>query len=448
MSEYTATTTSPVTKPSFKEAFYFWLKLGFISFGGPAGQIGIMHTFLVDQKKWISDRKFLHALNYCMLLPGPEAQQLAIYIGWLLHGTIGGVVAGTLFVLPSVFILLGLSTIYVVFGKIAWVAALFYGLKPAVVAIVILALIKIGKKSLLSLFHVLVAIASFIGIFFLDIPFPFIILGAILIGWLAKRFYPSVFKETKSAGEIAANEQEYYLNMDTDVPGTGFHAGRLIRQLLVMGFLWAVPYLLFGMSQGAAFWEKLVGFFTKAAFVTVGGAYAVLPYVAQVAVEDFNWLTKLEMIDGLALGETTPGPLIMVLAFVGFIAGYHQFGGSLAMGALGLVTTTYYTFLPCFLFILAGAPIIEKTQSNKSVKAILSVVTAAVVGVVLNLTVYFAQAVVFPKSLAVNAIDWFSLAWIIISFVAMYRFKIGMITWIVISALAGFAHYLVTTFVL
>jgi chromate transporter len=441
-------TASPIAKPCFKEAFYFWLKLGFISFGGPAGQIGIMHTFLVDQKKWISDQKFLHALNYCMLLPGPESQQLAIYIGWLLHGTIGGIVAGSLFVLPSVFILLGLSSIYVVFGKIAWVAALFYGLKPAVVAIVILALIKIGKKSLLSLFHVLVAIASFIGIFFLDIPFPYIILGAVLMGWLAKRFYPAVFKEKKSASEIAANEQEYYLNMDTEVPGTGFHLGRLIKQILVIGLLWAVPYLLFSMSQGALFLEKLVAFFTKAAFVTVGGAYAVLPYVAQVAVEDFNWLTKLEMIDGLALGETTPGPLIMVLAFVGFMAGYHHFGGSVLMGALGLVTTTYYTFLPCFLFILAGAPIIEKTQSNKNVKAILSVVTAAVVGVVLNLTVYFAQAVIFPGRLALSSIDYFSLAWIIISFVAMYRFKIGMITWIGISALAGLIHYLVTTLVL
>ena len=442
MSELNST-ISPITKPSFKEAFYFWLKLGFISFGGPAGQIGIMHTFLVDQKKWISDRKFLHALNYCMLLPGPEAQQLAIYIGWLLHGTFGGVVAGTLFVLPSVFILFGLSAIYVVFGKITWVAALFYGLKPAVVAIVILALIKIGKKSLLSLFHVLVAIASFIGIFFLNIPFPYIILGAILIGWIAKRFYPALFKGTKSVSEISENEQGYFLNTDSEVPGTGFHAGRLIKQILIIGVLWLVPYLVFSMSQGAQFWERLVAFFTKAAFVTVGGAYAVLPYVAQVAVEDFNWLTKLEMIDGLALGETTPGPLIMVLAFVGFMAGYHHFHGSLLMGALGLVTTTYYTFLPCFLFILAGAPIIEKTQSNKSIKAILSVVTAAVVGVVLNLTVYFAQAVIFPERMALADVDYFSLAWIIISFIAMYRFKIGMITWIVVSALAGLTHYLI-----
>jgi chromate transporter len=442
-----APTPATIPKPSFKEALYFWLKLGFISFGGPAGQIGIMHTFLVDEKKWISDRKFLHALNYCMLLPGPEAQQLAIYIGWLLHGTIGGVVAGTLFVLPSVFILLGLSTIYVTFGKIAWVAALFYGLKPAVVAIVILALIKIGKKSLLSLFHVLIAAASFIGIFFLDIPFPSIILGAIIIGWLAKRFYPAVFKETKQAGDNGEHEQGYYLNMDSEVPRTGFHLGRFLKQFITICFLWALPFLLFSLSEGAQFWQRLAGFFTKAAFVTVGGAYAVLPYVAQVAVEDFNWLTKLEMIDGLALGETTPGPLIMVLAFVGFMAGYHHFQGSLLMGTLGLLTTTYYTFLPCFLFILAGAPIIEKTQSNKSVKAVLGVVTAAVVGVVLNLTVYFARAVVFPQGLDLFRIDYFSLAWILISFMAMYRLKIGMIKWIGISALAGLLHYLATPFV-
>jgi chromate transporter len=236
--------------------------------------------------------------------------------------------------------------------------------------------------------------------------------------------------------------------MDSIVPGTGFEAARLIKQILVIGALWAVPFIIFNINQDSQLWQRLIIFFTKAAFVTVGGAYAVLPYVAQVAVEDFSWLTKLEMIDGLALGETTPGPLIMVLAFVGFMAGYHHFGGSLLMGTLGLVTTTYYTFLPCFLFILAGAPIIEKTQSNKSIKAILGVVTAAVVGVVLNLTVYFAQAVIFPERFAFNGIDYYSSAWIMISFVAMYRFKIGMITWIGISALTGLIHYLVFAFIL
>jgi chromate transporter len=235
--------------------------------------------------------------------------------------------------------------------------------------------------------------------------------------------------------------------MNSVVPGTGFKLGRLLKQVGVIGILWLIPFGLFSFGSGAEFWQKLTLFFTKAAFVTVGGAYAVLPYVAQVAVEDFHWLTKLEMIDALALGETTPGPLIMVLAFVGFLAGHHYFGGSVLMGTLGLLTTTYYTFLPCFLFILAGAPIIEKTQHNQALKAILSVVTAAVVGVILNLTVYFAQAVIFPQGLALNKIDYFSLAWIIVSFVAMYRFKIGMITWIVVSALAGLLHFLVLPFI-
>ncbi len=435
-------TTIPVEKPRFKEAFLFWLKLGFISFGGPAGQIAIMHDYLVDQKKWISNSRFLHALNYCMLLPGPEAQQLAIYIGWLLHGVGGGLVAGVLFVLPSVFILLGLSMIYVTFGTIPWVYAMFYGLKAAVVAIVILALIKIGKKSLQGPLHYAVAALSFIGIYFLNVPFPYIILGAIALALLMLKFAPSLLAANKEETKQAAEERGYYLNKDTVVEGTGFHAGRLLKQVFVFLVLWAIPFGLFYIfTADYPFWSRLSLFFTKAAFVTVGGAYAVLPYVAQVAVENLNWLSSGEMIDGLALGETTPGPLIMVLAFVGFMAGYNYTNGSLLAGTVGLLTTTFFTFLPCFLFILAGAPIIERTQQNKKVKAVLGLVTAAVVGVVLNLTVYFGKAVVWPKGFSVNTIDWFSLAWIIISLVAMYRFKIGMITWIVISALAGLVHY-------
>lgn len=436
-----------ITKPSFKEAFLFWLKLGFVSFGGPAGQIGIMHEFLVDQKKWISDRKFLHALNYCMLLPGPEAQQLATYIGWLLHGTIGGLVAGIFFVLPSVFILLGLSITYVLFGKIAWVAALFYGLKPAVVAIVLLALIKIGKKSLLSIFHYGIAALSFIGIFFFDIPFPYLIIGAVLLGWLSKKIYPPLFSHQQAGAPKQTDESGYYLHSGSTIPGTGFSAKRLIRQVVIALLLWAAPFALFYTSTGVAFWQQLALFFTKAALVTFGGAYAVLPYIAQVTVEKFNWLSNLQMIDGLALGETTPGPLIMVLAFVGFMAGYHHFQNSILMGSLGLFLTTYYTFLPCFLFILAGAPIIEKTQDNPQVKALLSIVTAAVVGVILNLTIYFALAVVAPQK-TFSSLDYFSLLWIVVSFIAMYRFKIGMITWIGVSALAGLTYYLVTSFVL
>jgi chromate transporter len=436
---------TPAVKPSFREALLFWLRLGFISFGGPAGQIAIMHEFVVDQKKWVSDAKFLHALNYCMLLPGPEAQQLATYLGWLLHGTRGGLVAGILFVLPSVFILWGLSLIYVTFGKIAWVAALFYGLKPAVVAIVVLAMIKIGKKSLLSLLHVAIALLSFTGIFFLHIPFPYLIVGAMLVGWLVQRFYPSILSPKKgNNSKPMENESAYYLHMNSVVPGTGFSGKRLIKQIVVGIVLWLLPIaLLYSLATDFAFWKTLSLFFTQAAFVTFGGAYAVLPYVAQVSVEQLHWLSNLEMIDGLALGETTPGPLIMVLAFVGFMAGYNHFGGSLFMGTLGLGLTTFYTFLPCFLFILAGAPMIERTQHNPTIKSILGIVTAAVAGVILNLTVYFGRAVIFPAPSNYARVDYFSLTWIMVSFVAMYRFKIGMIPWIGISALAGLVYYLV-----
>jgi chromate transporter len=440
----TTTPTLKIKKPDFREATLFWLKLGFISFGGPAGQIAIMHEFLVEKKRWISDAKFLHALNYCMLLPGPEAQQLATYVGWLLHGVKGGLVAGILFVLPSVFILLGLSSVYVVYGNIPWVYALFYGLKPAVVAIVILALIKIGKKSLLTPFHYVIAALSFIGIFFLNIPFPYIILATIIIGWIGQKYLPGLFAAKGEKDKKVNPEENYYLHSQSIIPGTGFSLPRLLRQLATGIVLWVLPFVLFYLlTQDFTFWRTLSLFFTKAAFVTFGGAYAVLPYVAQVSVEQLQWLSKYEMIDGLALGETTPGPLIMVLAFVGFMAGYNHFSYSLLWGTVGLLTTTFYTFLPCFLFIFAGAPIIERTQHNPAVKAILSVVTAAVVGVVLNLTVYFGQAVVFPKGVALNGIDYFSLAWVIISFIAMYRFKIGMITWIGISALAGLLHFFV-----
>ena len=436
-------------KPTFKEALKFWVKLGFISFGGPAGQIAIMHEYLVEKKKWISDSKFLHALNYCMILPGPEAQQLATYIGWLLHGTRGGLAAGILFVLPSMFILLGLSAVYVSFGNVPWVYAMFNGLKPAVIAIVILALIKIGKKSLHSLFHYGVAAAAFVCIFFLNIPFPLIILGAIVLAALVRKFMPALFKsQGKKEGQEPANENEYYLNKYSVVPHAGFKPFRLVKQFSTAVMLWIVPFVLFYLfTSDFQFWKMLSLFFTQAALVTFGGAYAVLPFVAQVSVEKLNWLTELEMIDGLALGETTPGPLIMVLAFVGFMAAHNNFSGSLAFGALGLVVTTFFTFLPCFLFIFAGAPVIEKTQENKKVKEILSIVTAAVVGVVLNLTLYLGKAVVLPGGFHWSGIDFMAVIWVIVSFLAMYRFKISMINWICISALFGLAYYFIGTFV-
>jgi len=401
-----------------------------------------MHAFVVEQKRWISDAKFLHALNYCMLLPGPEAQQLATYIGWLLHGVRGGLVAGILFVLPSVFILLGLSMLYVSYGTIPWVAALFYGLKPAVVAIVGLALIKIAGKSLHNAFYYLVALASFIAIYFLSIPFPYIILTTLLLGFMLQKLYPVLFAGKKNT-PAQRHEQGYYLNTDCAAAETSLSSKQLAGRVLLLLLLWAVPLLLFYLLlQPFAFWKTLTLFFTKAALVTFGGAYAVLPYVAQVTVEKLHWLSSTEMIDGLALGETTPGPLIMVLAFVGFMAGYNAYGSSLAMGSLGLLTTTFYTFLPCFFFILVGAPLIERTQGDSQVKSVLSVVTAAVVGVVLNLTVYFGTAVIFPQGVSPGAIDWFSLTWIGVSFLALYRFKIGMIPWIGISALTGLLHFL------
>ncbi len=427
-------------KPTFNEAFKFWLKLGFISFGGPAGQIAIMHEFLVEKKKWISDSRFLHALNYCMVLPGPEAQQLATYIGWLLHGVKGGLVAGILFILPSVFILLGLSVAYVSFGKLAWVAALFYGLKPAIVAIIILAMIKIGKKSLLTSFHYGLAAVSFICIFFFNISFPLIILGAIVVGLLALQVYPSLLKPSKATTKSDINESQYYLNKFSAPIYDGLNSRSILLKTSIGVILWIIPFVfIYLIATENQFWISLNVFFTKAAFVTFGGAYAVLPYVAQESVEKFHWLSQYEMMDGMALGESTPGPLIMILVFVGFMAGYNVYGGSVAAGTVGLLCTTFYTFLPCFLFILIGAPVIEKTKENEKLKKILSIITAAVVGVVLNLTLYFGRAIVFPKGFQFSP-DWFAMAWILISLVALYRFKLNMIMWIGISALGGLAY--------
>jgi chromate transporter len=438
---------TPVSKPAFAEALRFWLKLGFISFGGPAGQIAIMHTVLVEEKRWISDAKFLHALNYCMLLPGPEAQQLATYIGWLLHGTRGGLVAGILFVLPSVFILLALSLLYVTVGTLPALQGVFMGLKPAVVAIILLAMVKIGQKSLLSPLHYAVAVASFVGIFWGNLPFPLLIAGAAVVALVAQRFFPAPAATAATQARAAQAEEGYFLTSQTVVPGTGFSGPRLLRQAMVAIVLWVLPLGLFWLlTPDFGFWRGLSVFFTQAALVTFGGAYSVLPYVAQVSVAKLHWLTQGQMLDGLALGETTPGPLIMVLAFVGFMGGYTHFGGSLVFGALGLLTTTYYTFLPCFVFILVGAPVIERTQHNASLKAVLSIITAAVVGVVLNLAVYLGRVVLFPSGqLGLAQLHWPSLAWLVVSVVALYRFKVNMILWIGVSAAAGLLYYLLAS---
>lgn len=432
-------------KPTLGEATRFWLKLGFISFGGPAGQIAIMHEYLVAKKKWISDSRFLHALNYCMVLPGPEAQQLATYLGWLLHGTRGGLIAGLLFILPSLLILLGLSIVYVTFGKIPWVESIFEGLKPAVIAIVVVALIKIGKKSLLSYFHYGVAIIAFALIFFLNIPFPLIILGAVIVslvfqklGWIVK----AGSEKPKSIDEEL--EKSYFINEFSPRKKSESPWKTASVKFAVGIFLWIIPFVLFlGISDHFQFWKTISLFFTQAALVTFGGAYAVLPYVAQVSVEKYHWLDSFQMLDGLALGETTPGPLIMVLVFVGFMAGYNSFEHSILMGTLGLLTTTYFTFLPCFLFVLAGAPWIELTRENKQLKSLLAIVTAAVVGVVLNLTIYLGKGVFFPTELAGKP-NYLAIAWTVVSFFALYRFKINMLAWIGVSAIFGMVTYLIS----
>lgn len=437
-----------ISRPTYKDALKFWIKLGFISFGGPAGQIAIMHEYLVDKKKWISESKFLNALNYCMLLPGPEAQQLAAYIGWLLHGVKGGLTAGILFIIPSMFILLGLSITYVSYGEIPWVYSLFNGLKPAVVAIVIIALIKIGSKSLVSPLHYFVAVAAFVCIYFLNISFPLIILGSILLALLSSKIFPGMMKansENPNTDSDKLNEDEYFLNNNSVIKGIEFNSSKFFKLTSAFLILWILPFIIiYTSSNNFEFWKTLYLFFSKAAFVTFGGAYAVLPYVAQFSVENLKWLTDLQMIDGLALGETTPGPLVMVLAFVGFMAGYNYFDSSILMGSLGLIATVYFTFLPCFYFIFAGAPLIERTQENNKLKTSLSIVTAAVVGIILNLTIYFGKAVIFPNGVSVQNFDIPSFIWILISLIALYKYKVNVILWIVISAVFGLVYYLFT----
>ncbi len=432
-------------KPSFREAFAFWLKLGFISFGGPAGQIAIMHEYLVEQKKWISNSRFMHALNYCMVLPGPEAQQLAIYNGWLLHGTRGGIVAGLFFILPSVFILLALSMLYVLFGKILWFQAMFEGLKPAVIAIVLFAFYRVGGKSMKTVLHTCVAVLSFACIFFFNIPFPVIILSALLLAVAAMIFFPALLNQNKADKSETEDESIYFINSLQVQPAFSWHPGSLVLKTFFVLILWLVPFVCFRVfTNDPGFWNTLSLFFTKAALVTFGGAYAVLPYVAQVSVDKLHWLNSAEMMDGLALGETTPGPLIMVLAFVGFLGSYGHFGGSLMHGSVGLLATVYFTFLPCFFFVLAGAPLVERARSFEKINAAVSILSAAVAGVILNLGVYLGKSVLFRQGsmFDLNNVQGFNLIWMIISVVFLMRFKTKIVLWIGISACAGLIKFL------
>lgn len=430
--ETSAADRSPPAKlrhPSFAEAFRFWLKLGFISFGGPAGQIAIMQTELVEKRRWISQARFLHALNFCMLLPGPEAQQLAIYIGWLLHRTRGGIVAGALFVLPSMFILWALSYIYVAFGNVPWIAAIFYGLKPAVMAIVAAAVIRIGRKALKSEFMWAIAALAFVCIYFLRLPFPVIVGGAAAIGLIGGRWWKNAFAVSS---DHSGAEPASVIGNAGAAEGTDGSWARAARITAIGLAIWWIPILLAGWWQGleGTLFQQGV-FFSKAALVTFGGAYAVLPYVAQQAVEHHHWLSAGQMMDGLGLAETTPGPLIMVLQFVGFVGGWSHPGAlpPLAAATAGAFITTWATFVPCFLWILLGAPYIERLRGNVSLTAALATVTAAVVGVILNLAVWFGRHAIFPEG---GVVDWIALALAAIAFVGLVKWK-----WDVLAVVAG-----------
>ena len=421
--------------PTFREAFLFWLKLGFISFGGPTGQIAIMHAELVEKKKWISEARFLHALNYCMLLPGPEAQQLATYIGWLLHKTWGGLVAGAFFIIPSILILWALSYIYVAFGNLPWIAAIFYGLKPAVLAIVAAAVIRIGRRALKNEVMWTLAAAAFIAIFFLHLPFPLIIISAAAVGFLGGKWKRDKFLVIHGHGNAKADS---VLGDSSAVPE---HAKPSLRRALQVSaiwlILWAAPVLLLSFWLGSDHTLVREGiFFSKAALITFGGAYAVLPYVAQQAVQSHHWLNASQMLDGLGLAETTPGPLIMVTQFVGFLGGWHNPGqlSPIIAATLGALVTTWTTFVPCFLWIFLGGPYIERLRGNDSLTTALSAVTAAVVGVVLNLAVWFGLHVIF---LSHNVVDWFAVIVCTSAFAGMVRWKWDIVPVVLGAGVAG-----------
>ena len=428
--------------PTRAEAFRYWWKLGWISFGGPAGQIAIMHRELVEQKRWISEARFLHALNYCMVLPGPEAQQLATYIGWLLHRTWGGIVAGALFVLPSLFVLIALSWIYMAYGNVPLVAGALYGVKPAVTAIVLHAAWRIGSRALKSPPLWAIAAAAFVAIYAFSVPFPAIVLAAGLLGALGGRIAPKSFAGGGAHAAAQGTHAPAVIDDDTPTPPHArFRWPRLSTVIGIALLLWLVTLGALAVAFGFdAVLMQMGWFFTKAALVTFGGAYAVLPYVVQGAVENFGWLTAPQMIDGLALGETTPGPLIMVVAFVGFVGGWSKqiFGPEqlFLAGAAAAAVATWFTFLPSFLFILAGGPLVESTHGQLRFTAPLTGITAAVVGVIVNLAVFFAVHVLWPGGLH-ERFDYVSALIGIAAAVALFRYKLGVIPVILACAGAG-----------
>ena len=438
------------------EALRYWARLGFINFGGPAGQIAIMHDELVDKRRWISNHRFLHALNYCMLLPGPEAQQLAIYIGWLLNGNLGGIAAGILFVLPAFFLILGLSWTYAVHGDIGWIAAVFYGLEAAVIALVAAAVIRVGSKALRNPVLVTIAAAAFVAIFFVKVPFPLIVIGAAIIGLVGSRFAPDQFR---TDGHGGGDDDESILGDAIDDRAPKASWGRTLRALAIGLVVWWGPLLVVMALRGTDdTLSREAVFFSQAAMVTFGGAYAVLAYINQAAVQHFGWLEPGQMVTGLGLAESTPGPLIMVTEFVGFLGAYRFPGGldPVVAGILGATVTVWATFAPCFLWIFLGAPFIEQLRGNRALNGALSAVTAAVVGVILNLAVTFGIValfesvrqseflnVTFPLP-AVSSVDVFALALAGAGFIALWKYRVNVLWVVGASAFAGLVYRAVT----
>ena len=397
-----------------------------------------MHDELVEKKRWISNGTFLHALSHCMILPGPEAQQLAIYIGWKLHGKRGGITAGTLFVLPSMFVLLALSMVYVRFGSLPWIAAMFNGLKPAVIALVIVALQRVARRALSGAVQSAVAVVAFGAMFLFDVSLLVVMLGAVALGIILGALRPELLHPP---GEARAEEDEanYYIRRGSSTP----ESAPLLKPVVKLAFgvllLWLMPFIVFYFFvDDFRFWAVLALFFTKTAFVTIGGSYTVIPYVAQVTVSKLHWLTRLQMMDGFALAETTPGPLIIVVGFVGFIAAYNHFHGSLWMGTLGLLATTFYSFLPCFFFVFAGAPLVERTQNKPTIEGVLGLITSVVVGAILELTLFLGKAVVFPSGVvSLKQLDAISLVWMMLSLLLLQRFKLKIIPLILLGIAYG-----------
>jgi chromate transporter len=442
------------------EAFRVWLKVAILSFGGPVAQIAVMHRIIVDEKRWVGEERFLHALNYCMLLPGPEAQQLATYIGWLLNRAVGGLIAGTLFVLPGALVMLGLSVLYAGYQEVTIVQAIFFGIKAAVLAVVIEAVLRIGRRALKTRAMVVVAAVAFVAIFFLEVPFPLIVLAAGIVGYVGGRHRPAAFVVAGGHGAKAGAAMRPPVIDESRLYEVRPTLGRAVGVLAIWLTLWWGPVVAIVAAVG---WDdvftQIAIFFSKMAVVTFGGAYAVLAYVAQQAVEHYGWLAPGEMLDGLGMAETTPGPLILVTQFVGFLGAFREPGAldPMLAGTLGAVLTTWVTFTPCFLWIFLGAPYVETLRGNRALSAALATITAAIVGVVLNLAVWFAFHVVFAKVADVHVgpvkllipewatLDLASLALAGAALVAMLRFKIGMMTTLAASAALGATWFLATT---